>query len=598
MSISRSLLLPAALAAIAIILGACSLMLSLEECQSDSDCEELGQGLVCSSEGLCQDDDDNGVECQDHSDCDDAGEDWQCDDGQCVPPEGPQTCEEDEDCDDGMSCNELGTCQEPSDLLGGPCTLASGDINHSNAFVVGILLPLTGEEAGFGQPLFNAINVAMSDFNNVGGVRGRPIALVACDTEGQDDLALAGAQHLADVGIEAVIGPDYSNQTIDVATQVTVAAEMALVSPSATAAAITFLEDNGLVWRTVASDTVQGSALGQLVDHLLEDRPLFDADDPQFPAHPSLAVLLRGDDPYADGLRDALFDELPVEFSEGGAQTTVRSYQDDYAGTAADVIAQTVDENGYGPDVIVIIGSAEAWLLAEFLDGDFNNPPIFVFADAARNSERAAEAPASLRGRVWGTAPQNVGAINYPPYTRFRLRYQEVYGENPDDFQFAANAFDALYVLSLGAAYGGFDGPGIAEGMAQLSDQEAQQFDPRPTDAQQAMSILAGGDTVNFRGASGPLNFDENGDPQSSPTVLWCFDDAGLPEQGVLVDEDLQFHPQSCSPGTTDNSCDGETLEICGGECVDTDTDVDHCGECNESCNPDEHCIDGTCTPS
>ena len=618
MTTGRPLLFSTFLVGLVVLIGACSLMLSLEECETDDDCEEFGQGLICSAEGLCQDKDEGAPECADDSDCD--GEDWRCEDGQCVAPDEPQSCEDDDDCPGDMTCNELGTCQEPSDLLGGPCTVASGDVNDSNAFVIGVLLPLTGPEAGFGEPLYKAIDLARSQLNSVSGVQGHPIALVACDTEGRDDLAREGAQHLADVGIQAVIGPDYSNQTIEVANQVTVDAEMVLISPSATAAAITFLNDNGLVWRTVASDTIQGAALGQLVDYLLDERPRFDAEDPDYPALPSLAVMSRQEDPYAEGLREALFQQLDSEYSAGGDRVTIRDYDSDYVAAAAEVIPVLLDENGYGPDVITIIGSSEAWLLAEYLDGYFENPPIFVFADAARNSERAGQAPPSLRGRVWGTAPQNVGAVDYAPYTQFRIAYNARYGEFPDDFQFSANAFDALYVLSLGAAYGGFEGPGIAEGMGQISDQSANQFDPRPTDAQQAMSILASGDPINFRGASGPLNFDENGDPQSSPTVLWCFDDVGLPEQGVLVDEDLQFHPQSCDPevdvelctdaddcfapehgtpicdeGQCDFTCN-EGLTQCGNQCVDTDTDFNHCGDCNDPCSDGQQCVEGMCT--
>ena len=57
-----------------------------------------------------------------------------------------------------------------------------------------------------------------------------------------------------------------------------------------------------------------------------------------------------------------------------------------------------------------------------------------------------------------------------------------------------------------------------------------------------------------------------------------------------------------CDNGTCagDNTCDpcpdGETYCEEAGGCVDTDSDEDHCGECDNSCHPSESCSDGECS--
>ena len=43
--------------------------------------------------------------------------------------------------------------------------------------------------------------------------------------------------------------------------------------------------------------------------------------------------------------------------------------------------------------------------------------------------------------------------------------------------------------------------------------------------------------------------------------------------------------------------CPG-TLDLCGGVCVDTRRDVDHCGTCGTSCVPGQFCLDGGCVAS
>ncbi len=531
---------------VALVAGwGCNFLLDLEECDSDGDCPGEAR---CTSDGLCEADPSGEGECSDVDDCAD-GE--ACIDEVCVPEEQPETCESSDDCPGDQECNELGVCQEPSSLLSGPCDQAAGDVDDDDAFVIGVLLPLSGPEAGFGQPLFNAINIARSDFNSIGGVDGREVALLACDTQGQDGLAMEGAEHLVDVGVQAIIGPDYSSQTIDIANSLTIDEEVVLVSPSATAAAV---PSDPFVWRTVAPDTVQGEALGRIIQYILDERPHYAGlEDGDFPETSSLTLLRRSDDPYAQGLREAVTTQLDSDLSGDSDRFSVRAYANEAAGqtpdypeVAADVVAAT-DEDGFGPDVIGIIGAAEAWQIADFLTDEFDNDPLFVFADAARNTQRAGEASDSLIGRIWGTAPQNVGDRDYTPYNSFRFRYMESFpGDDPNDLQFVANAYDALYILALAAAAEGFDGPSIADGLRRLSDPDGPSFSPNPGDAQSAMSTLQGGQDINFRGASGELNFDDTGSPQASPTVLWCFDGQGLPEEGIIVDEELQFTPLSC----------------------------------------------------
>ncbi len=578
--------------AVAMAATSCSLVLSLDECEADTDCDD---GWTCSADQLCQ------------------------------PPEDDRlSCDSDDDCAGQMTCNDLGVCQEPSDLLVAPCDQGAGDLDADDTFIVGVLLPLSGAEAGFGQPLFNAIVLAQKDFDSLGrgSVAGRNLAILACDTQGDDELALQGAQHLRDAGVQAVIGPDYSSQTIDVATDVTIDDEMVLVSPSATAAQISGLDDD-FVWRTVASDTVQGQALGQLVNYALDERPHYEELDEEFiPDESSVALLRRSDDPYALGLREAVTSQLPDDIVASDDRLTVRSYANeaagdipDYAEVAADLVASSA-EDGLGPDVIVVVGASEAWTLADFLHDEFDNPPLFIFADAARNTERAAEADEELRGRIWGTAPQNVGDRDYTPYNSFRFRYQDEFGDDPRDFQFVANAFDALYVVTLGATYDGgdFTGPSIAAGMHQLSDIDAQTFDPTSSDAQSAIQTLSEGQPINFRGASGELDFDEHGDPSAGPIVLWCFDDAGLPEKDVILDEHLDFHPRLCGDDAPEqNFCENHgdcssdaCCHIMGNEQACRDhgdiPELDEGCEPREACsadddclNADKDCVDGYC---
>ncbi|MBI5524606.1 MAG: ABC transporter substrate-binding protein, partial [Desulfarculus sp.] len=48
----------------------------------------------------------------------------------------------------------------------------------AEAIKVGIVLPLTGTEAQFGEIEWNSFQLALDEINGAGGVKGRPIELV------------------------------------------------------------------------------------------------------------------------------------------------------------------------------------------------------------------------------------------------------------------------------------------------------------------------------------------------------------------------------------------------------------------------------------
>lgn len=447
----------------------CSLLLDFEECESSIECEQrLGVNAVC-DDGICQ-----------------------------VP-------------------------QVPTDRLGGPCQEIIGR-GEPDDFYVGVLLPLSGEEAGFGIPLLNAVRVAQGDFNALGGIASRRISLLVCDTEGLDDRTREGAQHLADVGIEAVVGPDFSRQVLDIAPSITIPNNMVLVTPSATAAAIRILDDRDLVWRTVANDAIQGQTLALLVERVVTDSLESNLGDAE------ILVLARDEDAYASGLLEGIASTLPRSAS-GETQFTSFSYpaawQEFWVRRRAEIEP---------PDVVVMLGASEVWSFAEEIDDFFDSEPQFVFADAAKNAQEASATDPNLIGRVVGTAPLNVGDSGYIPYQSFRAKYRSEFEQDPDQFQFVANAFDALFVIGLGAAAEGFTGPEIAEGMKRLSDTGAEAITGDQTGATQGIEILRSGGNIDYQGASGPLNFDETGEPDFTAIALWCFTEQGVPEAGLIYE--------------------------------------------------------------
>ncbi|RAL23845.1 hypothetical protein DL240_06745 [Lujinxingia litoralis] len=485
---SLSKLLPLALFGGLFFTTGCSLTLDLDQC---SDASECGANQICTSEGLC--------------------------------------------ADPGTAPN--------NQLTGGPCQRLEGDTDSENAFVMGVVLELSGSGAGFGTPMLESILLATDNINGFGGIAGRRLGLVVCDTQGNNATARQAAEHLVNnVGVSTIIGFN-SSQTISISQDITVPNDVLLMSPSATAQTISGLADNDLVFRTAPSDEIQAEAFARLLSHTLETT----LPEAEITA-PKLAIMTRRNDSYANGLSETIIPLLPTEITSGGEDRfTVNNYTNsgvgepvDYTGDVAVVASQSSP-----PDVIAILGSAEAWELIDYFELALTNQPLYVGVDAMKNAQLAGQADPELEGRIWGTGPRNIGDAGYLPYLTFRTQFQSKIEDDPDKYQFVANAFDAVYALAFAAAAEGFTGPELARGLRRLN--QGPEITPRAVEAQQAINSLLAGDTITYLGASGPLNFDENGDPQPTPISLWCFQDASVPEEGEILSESREFTPLTCS---------------------------------------------------
>jgi branched-chain amino acid transport system substrate-binding protein len=418
------------------------------------------------------------------------------------------------------------------------------------------MLPLSGAEGADGRALLEAITLAQADFNGLSGVQNREIGLIICDTQGNDEVALEAGDHLVNTaGVEAIIGPNFSSQTVDVATEYAIPNDVLLVSPSATAVPISSLDDKGLVWRTTPSDALQAEAMGLLVSELINDKK---AEQPAGEVV-KLSVLARQDDVYAQGLRNSLPRFLPDEIVNGDEdryfsanyQNSSAGQGTDYSGVIAEVTVQRTD-----PDVVIILGFAEAWDIARLLDQEIGGQEtLYVFADAGRVAEQAADPTSdSLEGRVLGTTPRG-GDNGYAPWSAFRIKYNSASEGSAENIQYVANAYDAVYAIALAAAGSGFSGPEIADGMTELSQGEVVLATQEG--AQQGMRLRSQGASIDLQGASGELDFDENGDPTVGAISFWCLRDRKVPEANeALLNSSGEFRTQSCPPDACTNDTD------------------------------------------
>ncbi len=459
----------------------------------------------------------------------------------------PNECATNESCRSSYGpanfCAEDGICEPYTKeaYLAGPCDEVSGDVFAKDAFNVGVILALNEQAEYYGliKPIADAIKLAQEDINEIGGVNGKQINLIYCNTDGDEAQAADAARHLVEIGVQAVVGPDFSSYTVKIVPEILVPGGVLTISPSATAPSISGLNDESLMWRTVPSDIIQGQTLAELTKYVIEE--VVEARGSKV----KVAVLSREADAYADGLLSGLSEFLSTDLLDADVYKVVE-YPNAGDGGGSDYTNAVLLAAEFKPDIVIGLGLAEVWDIFNQMDITLQDDhgydhTIFLTADGGKDSLKAANALQTrpgLEGRVWGTAPRSLRAEEYVPYKKFSLKWRSTYNSEADTFPFISNGYDALYLIAFAfAAAGDANGPAMAKAMTRLTRPGGVVVEANQQDFPKGVTALLQGQSIDFEGATGPIEFDANGDPKSATIALWCLDaegDGALSEPGDL----------------------------------------------------------------
>ncbi|MFB6373517.1 MAG: ABC transporter substrate-binding protein, partial [Bradymonadaceae bacterium] len=440
-------------------------------------------------------------------------------------------------------------------------------------------------------------------------------AAIYCDNEGKNERALEAARHLADIGVEAVIGPGFSSHTLEVAPEVLIPNNMMAITPSATSTEITGLDDNNLIWRTVPSDRIQTKVLSQLVQGLKKRK---EKSPPKFGGvskgdTAKLGMSTRDGDAYSQGLRDGVVERLPSGLLEGDNffSTThpnpgTSQGQLDYSQIANKIATKN-------PDVMMVWGIDEVWPVMRAAHNFANDGPgtlqstVYLTADGGKKlagAQKTAEQTDGLGGRIWGTAPgtPNPESTESNAYKLFQFRWNNASFEGKDfgpagQHAFISYAYDAVYLYGFASkAAGSFKAQELAAAIPKVTDPEGVKVQANQSEISTGLNALSkDGGTIELLGATGPIKFDKNGDPTTANIQLWCYRDEiyGVCQPSCTSDADCDSG-EVCRGGACQPGCSGD--EDCSGESAVCDGGVCRVSCVNDNpCEDDETCTDGAC---
>lgn len=435
---------------------------------------------------------------------------------------GLTECETSADCGSAQVCTEGYCLPQPEG-----CGDVFGPTSEPNAIALGAALPLTtseGKDESEEQAL-NSIKLAIEEVNQREGINGRHFVLYICDTRSEKDRAREQAEWLVKEKGVPVVFTSGSAQTI-AASSATIPAGALLMTHTATSPDIATLTDKasngvGLVWRTAPSDTLQGRVIGDLLQGTIavtNDATTF--------ANTAKVTLAYVDDPYGQGLSANVLRRL----TKPGLVVSSAKYNRNADVTPA-VTAVTTQQ----PDFAVLVGFTEDnSKIINQVAAQGRTAQKWFFTDAGKDPglfTNLGTNKALVEG-AYGTAPAQARPGN-DEYNQFRNRFQATYGKDPGQFSFTTHAYDAMYLVALGTAYAAgpdaskpqpITGARIAEGLTHVTPAAgvtAPAYALGFTDFISARDAMRTGTTINVRGASGNLDFNNDTGEASSEYELW-----------------------------------------------------------------------------
>lgn len=322
---------------------------------------------------------------------------------------------------------------------------------------IGFVNSLTGQYAPYGENNWNGVKLAIEEINLSGGILNKNVKLLVEDDRSIKEGAVSAVKKLIGIDkVPVIIGPGSSVGVMGSA-PIANKAKVVLLSPGAASPEITNAGD--YIFRNRASGALEASKIANYAYKKLQIK--------------QVAILYPNVD-YGIGFKDVFMKEY---ISFGGSILCEETYEE----TDTDFRTQLAKIKEKGPKGVYVLGvpesigqilrqAKEIRLYVQFLSNNVESPKLLEIAGEA------------AEGLIFP-----IPSYDYEsPLSRiseFEKKYFTKFGRHSD--LFAANGYDAVYIIKQAIEAGGYNGKGIKDQLYNFQ---------------------------NFQGVGGIISFDKNGD--------------------------------------------------------------------------------------
>lgn len=364
---------------------------------------------------------------------------------------------------------------------------------------IGTALPQTGNLAFLGPPEEAGVAYAASQIEEYAATTNLNLEVVFGDSGDTDNKAYeTEIPRLLGEDVSAIIGAASSGTSLQFIDQV-VGAGVIQFSPANTSDAFTTYDDNDLYFRTAPSDVLQGEVLGNLI-----------AED----GNQTLGMIVLNDS-YGTGLAGYVKAAFEAAGGTVVAEPTYNTGDTTFDAQVSEVLAAD-------PDAIALITFEEVATILPSLIGEFPNDKLyFVDGNLANFGEDFPEG--SLTGSK-GTLP-GLSIDSLTEFTGALDAFVEAEGDEPlTEYSYAAESYDATILIALASlAAQSTEGAEIAAKLVEVSGGTGG--GEKCSTYEACADIILGGGVADYDGISGPITFDEVGDPTEATIGIYEYGD-------------------------------------------------------------------------
>ena len=373
-------------------------------------------------------------------------------------------------------------------LLIMPQVAFSAGQKEAGAIKVGTLMAYTGPLKEYGPNIKNGAVLAAKQLTEA----GLEVQLIHEDSETAAIPTTNAAKKLVEVdGVVAIIGALSSGVTMPVAESVTSPGNVIMISPASTSPMITALpadQAKDFLFRTCPSDALQGVVAGQVAAK----------------KYKTMSILYVNN-PYGQGLAQWFTES----YEKNGGKVLASVPHDEKA--AESYTAELKKALEGNPDALAAYSYPEHAKIYLKEAIEFFNYKSFFFSDGTKSEDIIKTLGAENVEGMIGTAPGTLGGKSTK---LFLTAFEKEFGEKPP-LPFIDNAYDGMAVIGLAAYAAQVKGLDLTS--ENIRDQLRSVANPPgevilPGEFTKAFDLLKENKQINYEGAAGAVDFDENGD--------------------------------------------------------------------------------------
>lgn len=392
--------------------------------------------------------------------------------------------------------------------------------------VIGVAQSLTGTEAVIGQPLRNAAQVAEWQINAAGGILGRPVQFQFADDRTDQQVSIGLAKDFIAKGAAAVIGPTASRQAVAMAAPLFDAKTILLSSTALTSTLTTSQPENDrYFFRTVPPTDVHGRVLADVAAKGIPQ---------QVTACKRIVIAATNDETgtsYKDNFTRELqkFPTITIAKDVSFPAELKNDYKTEIS---------TLTQVSPVPDCLMLFAFAKigsqfmrdyrnaiaalpAWKSVQVLGANTLYSPSFI-SDARTDpaDPTSISAAEGVVGILVDPAPDT------PQFAEFRKMYLGLFPKETTLARNTANTYDAAMLLLLAIAQaGGIDDRVRLRNALFDVSRGGEAFGP--AEIPEAIVAIKNGGNIDYKGASGNVDFDSFGNVRSD-FIVWKVQDGEL----------------------------------------------------------------------